>query len=73
MIKTTSARLGAEKNIKSRLFDLPCTVIDGSKTLDEVDPFFVEFDAILVTNNNVWNTQSERAVLEFYDTNLAAF
>ncbi|WP_261836911.1 zinc-binding dehydrogenase [Vibrio ishigakensis] len=50
--------------------NLPLTPIDEFHTLADVDPFFVELDAILKANNYVWNEQAEKALLEFYDVSL---
>lgn len=50
--------------------NLPLTPIDEFHTLADVDPFFVELDAILKGNNYVWNEQAEKALLEFYDVSL---
>ncbi len=51
--------------------NLPLTAIDNFLSLQDEDPFFVELDAILKSNNYVWNEQAERALLAFYDVTLS--
>ncbi|MGY5612410.1 zinc-binding dehydrogenase [Vibrio brasiliensis] len=50
--------------------NLPLTAIDNFRSLADVDPFFVELDAILAANNYVWNQHAEKALLEYYDVSL---
>ncbi len=51
--------------------NMPLTAIDNFCALADIDPFFVELDAILAKNNYVWNEQAEKALLEFYDVSLS--
>ncbi len=50
---------------------MPLTAIDNFCSLADIDPFFIELDAILAKNNYVWNELAEKALLEFYDVTLS--
>ncbi len=51
--------------------NMPLTAIDNFCSLADIDPFFIELDAILAKNNYVWNELAEKALLEFYDVTLS--
>lgn len=50
--------------------NMPLTAITDFCSLSDVDPFFVNLDAILAANNYVWNEHAEKELLEYYNVSL---